>query len=61
LFTGEDKNSGKVGHLGFVYQNDKSGFQFIHSASGNKKGVMVSNMSPYFYERFIKIINYFDE
>jgi len=61
LFTGEDKKSGKVGHLGFVYKNDKSGFQFIHSTSGKKKGVMISNMSSYFYERFIKIINYFDE
>lgn len=59
LFTGSDSKSGVVGHMGIITKSNKKSFQFIHSASGGNKGVMVSNMSGYFYKRFVKIIRVF--
>ena len=59
LFTGSDANSGKVGHMGIITDVRKDDLQFIHSASGNNKGVMISSMSNYFRERFVKVIRVF--
>jgi cell wall-associated NlpC family hydrolase len=59
LFTGSDSKSGVVGHMGIVTKSNKKLFQFIHSASGGNKGVMVSNMSSYYYKRFVKIVRVF--
>ena len=59
LFTGSDANSGKVGHMGIITDVRSDDIQFIHSASGNNKGVMISSMSKYFRERFVKVIRVF--
>jgi cell wall-associated NlpC family hydrolase len=59
LFTGSDANSGKVGHMGIITDVRKDDLQFIHSASGNNKGVMISSMNNYFRERFVKVIRVF--
>lgn len=59
LFTGSDAKAGKVGHIGIITTVQKNNLQFIHSASGNNKGVMISSMSNYFRERFVKVIRVF--
>jgi cell wall-associated NlpC family hydrolase len=55
LFTGSNASSGKVGHMGIITGWDKGQVWFLHSASGGKKGVMLSTMSSYFKERFVKV------
>lgn len=59
LFTGSDLNSGVVGHLGFITENNNGILKFIHSASGENSGVMISPMHSYFVQRFVKIIQVF--
>ncbi|MEO6582892.1 MAG: C40 family peptidase [Ferruginibacter sp.] len=58
LFTGSNINSGLVGHMGMITQNNKGVLQFIHASSG--KGVIVSGMNSYFLPRFVKIIRVFN-
>lgn len=55
LFTGFDKNSGIVGHVGMILDNINNQVKFIHAASGNNIGVTVSTMSTYYRERFVKV------
>lgn len=55
LFTGSDEKSGKVGHMGFVTANENNKITFLHAASGGGRGVMKSQMSQYFVERFVKV------
>ncbi len=61
LFTGSDASSGVVGHMGIISQHKNGKPYFIHSASGNAKGVMISDMNSYFTPRFIKVIRVFTE
>ncbi len=60
LFTGTDKTGWVVGHMGIITENNKGKIKFIHSASGNNKGVMISELSEYFFTRFVKIVRVFD-
>lgn len=53
LFTGQDVNSGVVGHLGIIISNEKGNIEFIHSAE--RGGVMISEMNSYFIPRFVKV------
>ncbi len=55
LFTGANMKETKVGHLGFITSNEKNKITFLHAASGGGRGVMKSQMSPYFVERFVKV------
>ena len=55
LFTGANVKESKVGHLGFITSNEKNKITFLHAASGGGRGVMKSQMSPYFVERFVKV------
>ncbi|MEP7164120.1 MAG: C40 family peptidase [Ferruginibacter sp.] len=59
LFTGSDTTGWIVGHMGIITRNDKGKIKFIHSASGNNMGVMISDMSNYFITRFVKVIRIF--
>ena len=59
LFTGSNPTSGVVGHMGIITKNKNKEIQFIHSASGNNKGVMISGMGDYFIGRFVKVIRVF--
>jgi cell wall-associated NlpC family hydrolase len=61
LFTGSDAKSGVVGHMGFVTRNTRQNFEFIHAASGNDAGVIVSGMNSYFIPRFVKVIRVFPD
>lgn len=53
LFTGSDPNSGVVGHMGIITENDNGVLKFVHASSS--RGVMISGMIPYFLLRFVKI------
>ncbi len=59
LFTGSNPESGVVGHMGIITENNKGMIRFIHSASGNGAGVMISGMNRYFVERYVKVIRVF--
>ncbi len=59
LFTGSDANSGIVGHMGMITKNNKGKVEFIHCASGDGIGVIVSEMNAYFVPRFVKVIRIF--
>lgn len=59
LFTGSDTTGWIVGHMGIITQNDHGEIKFIHAASGNNKGVMISGISKYFITRFVKVIRIF--
>ena len=56
LFTGTDTTGWVVGHMGIITQNKQGDIRFIHAASGNNKGVMISGMSQYFITRFVKVV-----
>ncbi len=59
LFTGSNASSGVVGHMGIITIHDKKNFRFIHAASGNGVGVIISEMNSYFIPRFVKVIRVF--
>jgi len=60
LFTGSDERSRKVGHIGFITANENNKITFLHAASGGGRGVMKSQMSEYFVERFVKVNRIFN-
>lgn len=55
LFTGSNHSSGIVGHLGIITQTSPR-LQFIHSASGNNIGVIISDFKGYYVKHFVKVI-----
>ena len=57
LFTGSDPNSGVVGHMGLITENNAGVLHFIHASTS--AGVMISGMGPYFVPRFVKVIRVF--
>jgi len=59
LFTGSDANSGVVGHMGMITENDHGVIKFINAISGEGNGVMYSKLSGYFVPRFVKVIRLF--
>jgi hypothetical protein len=59
LFTGTNIRNRVVGHMGIVTNNDDGDIQFIHSSSGHKNGVQVSELDGYYKTRFVKIIRIF--
>jgi cell wall-associated NlpC family hydrolase len=59
LFTGSDASSGRVGHIGMITENEKGRIRFIHAASGESSGVIISSMNTYFVQRFVKVIRVF--
>ena len=59
LFTGSDSKSRTVGHMGFITDNQNDKITFIHSASGGGRGIMESQMTQYFTDRFVKVNRFF--
>jgi len=59
LFTGNDANSGVVGHMGMITNNDHGKIHFINAVSGEGGGVMYSRLAGYFIPRFVKVIRLF--
>ncbi len=58
VFTGTNAKRRSPGHVGIVLSCENGVPTFIHSSSGKKKGVIISdfNESPYYKKRFIKIV-----
>lgn len=58
VFTGTNAKKRGPGHVGIVISVNNGIPTFIHSSSGKKKGVIISdfNESPYYKKRFIKIV-----
>jgi len=58
VFTGTNSKKRGPGHVGIIISNENAIPVFIHSSSGKKKGVIISDFkeSPYYKKRFIKIV-----
>jgi murein DD-endopeptidase / murein LD-carboxypeptidase len=57
LFKGSNLNSLSPGHLGIISEIKGDEVKFIHSATSNRRGIMISSLSEaYFQARFIKVI-----
>jgi cell wall-associated NlpC family hydrolase len=59
LFTGSNAKKRKVGHMGIVTENPGDHINFIHSSSGHKRGVHISELKGYYKTRLVKIIRIF--
>ncbi|HEY5392977.1 MAG TPA: C40 family peptidase [Hanamia sp.] len=59
LFTGSDAQSGIVGHMGIITENNNGDLKFIHASTS--RGVMISGMSSYFLPRFVKVNRVFPD
>lgn len=60
LFTGTNSRSRRPGHVGIVYSIDGDEIKFIHSSSGNARGVTITSLNEGFYKkRFLKVISIF--
>ncbi len=61
VFTGTNAKYRSPGHVGIIIENNAGIPTFIHSSSGKKKGVIISdfNESPYYKKRFIKVVRVF--
>jgi hypothetical protein len=61
LFTGTDSTIRVVGHMGIVVSNENNKLSFIHSTSGKQYGVTITELSPYYMSRFVRIARIFPE
>lgn len=60
LFTGTVDSIRIVGHMGIVTENTDT-LKFIHSTSGRKYGVTISDFSNHYKKRFVKVISIFSK
>lgn len=61
LFTGTDSTIRVVGHMGIIVSNENDKIRFIHSTSGKQYGVTVTELSPYYMSRFVRIARVFPD
>jgi len=59
LFTGQNAKRKVVGHMGIVTDNPDGHLSFIHSSSGHKRRVHISELQGYYKTRLVKIIRIF--
>jgi len=59
LFTGTNAKKRVVGLMGIVTDNPDGRLSFIHSSSGHKRGVHISELQGYYKTRLVKIIRIF--
>lgn len=62
LFSGRDRKKRPVGHAGIVVSEPGEPLHFIHSATSNAQGIIVTAFDAYEYylSRFVKIIRITD-
>jgi lipoprotein Spr len=62
LFSGRDKKKRPVGHAGIVVSEPGEPVHFIHSATSNAQGIIVTAFDAYEYylSRFVKIVRVTD-
>lgn len=58
LFAGSDKRKRPIGHAGIVVSEEGEPLHFIHSATSNAQGIIVTAFDAYEYylSRFVKIV-----
>ena len=61
LFTGTQKHSRKIGHVGIIVCNADHEIRFIHSTSGKEHGVTITTMDNYYRHRFVRIVRMFKQ
>ena len=61
LFTGTDSTIRTVGHMGIIVNNENHKIFFIHSTSGKKLGVTITELSPYYMSRFVRVSRIFPD
>ncbi|OCX54692.1 hypothetical protein BEL04_10735 [Mucilaginibacter sp. PPCGB 2223] len=61
LFTGTERRSRRIGHIGIIMSNDDDGVKFIHSTSGKEHGVTISAMDERYQHRFVRIVRLFKQ
>src|SRR4030095_12765508 len=61
LFTGTDSTIRVVGHMGIVVSNENNKLEFIHSTSGKQYGVTITELSPYYMSRFVRVARVFPQ
>ena len=62
LFTGTDSTDRVVGHMGIISSTPGEPLRFMHSTSGENKGVVETDFhTPYYEARYIKTIRIFKD
>lgn len=61
LFTGTDSTIRVVGHMGIIVGNENNKIRFIHSTSGKQYGVTITELSPYYMSRFVRVARVFPD
>ncbi len=62
LFTGTDSSIRVIGHMGIVVSNEEDKpLEFIHSTSGKKYGVTITELNEYYLGRFVKVNRVFPD
>ncbi len=56
LFTGTQKRSRRIGHVGIIVSNADNQITFIHSTSGKEHGVTITVMDKTYRHRFVRIV-----
>jgi len=58
LFGGSDPKKRPIGHAGIIISDPGEPIRFIHSATSNKQGIVVSVLDgyDYFVRRFVKVV-----
>src|SRR2546423_4435484 len=59
LFTGTDSTERFAGHIGLVVSNESGKVNFIHSTSGKKHGVTITQFNDYYKGRYLKTVRIF--
>lgn len=59
LFKGRNAKKRAIGHMGIVTENPDGHLSFIHSSSGHKIGVHISELQGYYKTRLVKIVRIF--
>lgn len=62
LFAGRDKKKRPVGHAGIVVSETGEPLRFIHSATSNARGIIITALDSYEYylSRFVKVVRVTD-
>jgi cell wall-associated NlpC family hydrolase len=57
VFKGSNIKSSRPGHVGIVVSNDENGLVFIHSASGNRRGIVYTKLQTckYYKPRLLSV------
>ncbi len=50
LFSGRNPKQNPVGHVGIIISTTENGIKFIHSATSNNRGIVISDFSVKYYK-----------